>query len=194
VSDLAEPPPPSPGRVCVYAGSRAGARPDYLSAARELGRLLGSRGIELVYGGGGVGLMGALAEAALAAGGRVIGVIPGHLAAREHADRAGGELRVVGTMHERKALMAELSECFIALPGGTGTLEELIEMLTWAQLGLHRKPCGLLNVAGYYDRLLGFLDQAVLEGFLGVEDRAWLLVADAAQPLLDQLARRVPSS
>jgi uncharacterized protein (TIGR00730 family) len=197
VSAAAEPDPTVPRadqplrRVCVYAGSRPGLRPEYARAAADLGGLLARRGIELVYGGGGVGLMGALADAAVAAGGRVIGVIPGHLAEREAAHRSLSELRVVATMHERKLAMSELSECFIALPGGTGTLEELVEMLTWAQLGLHRKPCGLLNVAGYYEPLIAFLDQAVGEGFLAAEDRAWLAVAASPQALLDELAKRL---
>jgi len=179
------------GRVCVYAGSRAGARAEYLATARALGELLARRGIELVYGGGGLGLMGALANAAVDAGGSVIGVIPAHLAEREAAGRARGELRVVATMHERKLVMSELADCFIALPGGTGTLEELVEMLTWAQLRLHRKPCGLVNVQGYYDRLLAFLDHAVAEGFLSVADRSWLAVADSPAELLCELGRRV---
>src|ERR1043165_174167 len=143
-------------RVCVFCGSSPGARPEYRQAAEAMGRLLASRRIGLVYGGGNVGLMGLLADAALSAGGEVIGVIPRHLDAREVAHRGLPDLRVVASMHERKALMADLSDAFIALPGGLGTLEEMFEILTWAQLGLHRKPCGLLNVLGYFDRLLSF--------------------------------------
>jgi uncharacterized protein (TIGR00730 family) len=180
-----------PRRVCVYAGSHSGRRPAYAAAARSLGRLLAREGIELVYGGGGLGLMGDLANAALAEGGRVIGVIPGHLAEREAAHRSLTDLRIVSSMHERKLLMSELADAFIALPGGTGTLEELVEMLTWAQLGLHAKPCGLINVEGYYDSLIEFLDGAVREGLLEAQDRAWLSVAPAPEPLLGELRARL---
>ncbi len=180
-----------PRRICVYAGSHQGRRPAYAASASSLGRLLAREGIELIYGGGGLGLMGVLADAALAAGGRVVGVIPGHLAEREAAHRSVTELRIVSSMHERKLTMFELAEAFIALPGGTGTLDELIEMLTWAQLGLHAKPCGLINVEGYYDSLLAFLDHAVDEGLLEARDRAWLSVAPAPEPLLAQLRARL---
>jgi uncharacterized protein (TIGR00730 family) len=145
-------------RICVFAGSSAGVRPEYLRAAADLGTVLAARGIELVYGGARVGMMGAVAGAVLAGGGRVTGVIPQALVEKEVAHDGLTELRVVTSMHQRKALMADLSDAFIALPGGWGTLDEMFEILTWAQLGLHRKPCGLLNVSGYFDRLLAFLD------------------------------------
>jgi uncharacterized protein (TIGR00730 family) len=175
-------------RVCVFCGSSTGVRPEYVAAARALGALLAERGIGLVYGGGAVGLMGALADAALAAGGEVIGVIPHALVARELAHNGVGDLRVVATMHERKALMNELADGFVALPGGLGTLEEIFEAWSWAQLGSHTKPCALLNVAGYYDALLAFLDHAVREQFLRPEHRAMLLVDDDPARLLDRCA------
>ena len=150
-------------RICVFCGASPGARPEYREATAELARLLVKEGIGVVYGGGGVGLMGALADAVIAEGGEVIGVIPRALVDREIAHRDVIDMRVVGSMHERKALMAELADAFIALPGGLGTLEELFEVCTWAQLGLHRKPCALLNVAGYYDGIEDFLAHAVSE-------------------------------
>src|SRR5690242_19117334 len=153
-------------RVCVFAGSSAGVRPEYVSAAADFGTVLAGRGIELVYGGARVGLMGAVAGAVLAGGGRVTGVIPKALVEKEVAHGGLTELRVVTSMHQRKALMADLADAFIALPGGWGTLDEMFEILTWAQLGLHRKPCGLLNVFGYFDRLLAFLDHTMEEGFV----------------------------
>ena len=140
-------------RICVFAGSNAGSRAEYVSAAQDLGRALVSRGIDVVYGGGKVGLMGALADAVLAAGGRIHGVIPEALVAKEVAHAGLTELQIVGSMHERKAAMADGADGFIALPGGWGTLEEFFEVLTWAQLGIHRKPCGLLNISGYFDGL-----------------------------------------
>jgi uncharacterized protein (TIGR00730 family) len=179
-------------RVCVYAGSSAGARPEYAAAARAIVELLADRGFGVVYGGGKVGLMGALADAALARGAEVIGVIPGHLEEREIAHEGLTELRVVGSMHERKAMMAELANAFIALPGGLGTLEELVEMLTWAQLELHSKPCGLLNVCGYYDPLIAFLDRAVAEGFLTTANRTLLTVSAEPAALLDELLAPPP--
>lgn len=175
-------------RICVFAGSSPGANDAYRSAAVELGEALAARDIELVYGGGCVGLMGVLADAALARGGRVIGVIPHTLMVREVGHRALTELHVVDSMHERKAMMAELSEGFIALPGGFGTLEEMFEILTWAQLGLHGHPCGLLNVEGYFDSLLAFLDHSVQEAFVRDAHRAMLLVDDSPQSLLDRFA------
>jgi uncharacterized protein (TIGR00730 family) len=178
-------------RICVYAGSQPGARPEYAAAAETLVGRLAERGLGVVYGGGKVGLMGTVAAAGLAAATEVIGVIPYQLEQRELAHRALSELRVVGSMHERKALMAELSDAFIALPGGIGTLEELIEMLTWAQLGLHAKPCGLLNVAGYYDPLIAFLDGAVREGFLSAANRRLLTVAADPDVLVSELLARV---
>jgi uncharacterized protein (TIGR00730 family) len=174
-------------RLCVFCGSSPGNDPRYLEAARATGRLLAERGLGLVYGGGSVGLMGAVADAALAAGGEVIGVIPQVLAIRELAHRSLTTLHVVGSMHERKALMAELADGFVALPGGMGTLEELSEVLTWAQLGLHRRPVGLLDVAGYYRPLAQFFDQAVTAGFLRPAHRQLLLVGEAPGPLVDAL-------
>ncbi len=174
-------------RVCVFCGSSDGARPVYREAAAELGSVLAARGVGLVYGGGNIGLMGALADGALAAGGEVIGVIPEHLVSKEFAHRRV-DLRVVHSMHERKALMADLSDAFIALPGGFGTLDEFCEVLTWSLLGLHAKPCGLLNVDGYYDALLGLFDHAVAEGFAQVESRALVLVDGDAGRLLDRLS------
>jgi uncharacterized protein (TIGR00730 family) len=171
-------------RICVFCGSSFGAHPDYVQAAGDLGRLLAARGITLIYGGGRVGLMGEIARAVLAAGGEVIGVMPQSLADKEIAFREI-DLRLVGTMHERKAVMAELAEAFVAMPGGLGTLEELAEILTWAQLDLHHKPCGLLNVRGYFDQFLGFLDQMVAEQFVLAEHRAMLLSSPDAQQLLD---------
>jgi uncharacterized protein (TIGR00730 family) len=173
-------------RICVFCGSSPGHDPRYLEAARDTGRLLADRGLGLVYGGGSVGLMGAVADAALAAGGEVIGVIPEVLQIRELAHRSLTRLHVVGSMHERKALMAELSDGFVALPGGMGTLEELAEVLTWAQLGLHARPVGLLDVAGYYRPLAEFFDRAVGAGFLRPAHRQLLLVDDQPGALLDR--------
>ncbi len=175
-------------RVCVFTGSSPGAQRAYAAAAEQLGRTLAERGLELVYGGARVGLMGVLADAALAAGGRVVGVLPEALVSKEVAHPGLTELHVVASMHERKALMAERADAFVALPGGLGTLEELAEVLTWAQLGLHAKPCGLLDVAGYYAGLLAFLDHAVAERFVHEEHRALLVAGEAPGPLLDRLA------
>lgn len=179
-------------RVCVYAGSSLGQNSRYRRAAEELVRVLVRRGIGIVYGGGNVGLMGVLADTTLALGGEVIGVIPKPLVDRELAHPELSELRIVATMHERKAEMAELSDAFVALPGGIGTLEEIIEVLTWTQLGLHRKPCALMNVGGYYDHLVAFLDRAVEERFLAREHRDLLLVAEDAERLLAELERYEP--
>jgi hypothetical protein len=170
--------------VCVYCGSSAGDRPEYVDAARALGRALAQRGIELVYGGAQVGLMGEVANATLAHGGRVIGVIPQMLVRREIAHAHLTALHVTASMHERKQKMADLSEGFIALPGGIGTFEELFEIWTWGQLGLHRRPCGLLNVAGYYDDLVRFLDHATASGFIRAEQRAMLSVERDVDALL----------
>jgi hypothetical protein len=161
-------------------------------AASELGKLFAARGIELVYGGARVGLMGALADAVLAEAGRVTGVIPRALVEKEVAHSGLTDLRIVTSMHQRKALMADLSDAFVALPGGWGTLEEMFEILTWAQLGLHRKPCGLLNVQGYFDRLLAFLDHTVEQGFVRREYRSLLAVSDAPAALLDALPAQTP--
>jgi uncharacterized protein (TIGR00730 family) len=174
-------------RVCVFCGSSPGARPAYGAAAEELGRLLVARGIGLVYGGGAVGLMGRLADEVLAAGGEATGVIPEALVAREIGHKGLTELRVVGSMHERKALMADLSDAFVALPGGLGTVEELFEIFTWAQLGLHRKPLGLLDVEGYYDGIARFLTHAVEERFLLEQHRAMLMVEREPRALLERL-------
>ena len=179
-------------RVCVYAGSNPGSDPAYADAARTLAGLLAERGVGLVYGGGKVGLMGVIADTALAAGGEVIGVMPQALIDREIGHPGLTELRVVDSMHERKALMAELADGFVALPGGIGTLEELIEVYTWSQLGIHAKGCGLLNVKGYYDGLATFLDHAVSQGFLRAEHRAVLKVEDDPARLLDRLAEFEP--
>ena len=181
-------------RLCVYCGSRTGDDPVYREAAEAVGRLLAGRGIELVYGGGNVGLMGALADAALEAGGRVIGVIPEDLMAREVGHRGLTELRVVSSMHERKLTMAELSDGFVALPGGIGTVEEIVEVLTWSQLGIHAKPCALLDVAGYFGPLVAFFDHAVARGFLRADHRRDLLVGAAAEPLLDAMAAWRPTA
>ena len=174
-------------RICVFAGSSLGAHPEYVAAARELGRTLARDGIGLVYGGGSIGLMGVLADSVLDASGEVIGVIPRRLATREIAHQQLADLRVVGSMHERKALMAELADGFIALPGGLGTLEELLEVTTWAQLGLHAKPIGLLDVRGYFAPLVALVERAVAEGFVAAENRGLLIVASDVPRLLAQL-------
>lgn len=173
--------------VCVYCGSSSGARLEYLEAATSLGSRLARYGKRLVYGGACVGVMGRVADAVLENGGEVVGVIPQGLMERDLAHQGLTQLHVVATMHERKAMMAELSDAFIALPGGIGTFEELFEILTWAQLGIHHKPCGLLNVAGYYDPLLVFLDHSVQEGFLAPEHRSLLLVENEPEALLKRL-------
>lgn len=175
-------------RVCVYCGSSPGARPEYRAAAEHVGALLVERGIGLVYGGGDVGLMGTVADAVLAAGGEVIGVIPEALLAKEVGHQGLTELRVVASMHERKMLMADLSDGFIAMPGGIGTVEEVVEVFTWLQLGLHRKPVALLEVAGYWAPLVAFLDHSVQERFVKPEHREMLLVGDDAGALLDAFA------
>ncbi len=179
-------------RICIFAGSSAGVRPEYSATAADLGTVMASRGIELVYGGARVGLMGAVADAVLAGGGRVTGVIPKALVEKEVAHNGLTDLHIVTSMHERKALMADLSDAFIALPGGWGTLDEMFEILTWAQLGLHRKPCGLLNVLGYFDRLLSFLDHTMEQGFVRREYGSLLSVAHAPAPLLDSLQSQTP--
>ena len=175
-------------RICVFCGSNPGVNPAYKNAAAGLGRLLAERKIELVYGGGNIGLMGVLADAALEASGRVIGVIPESLMAKEVGHQGLTELRVVGSMHERKALMADLAEGFIALPGGYGTFEEFCEVVTWSQLGLHAKPCGVLNVEKYYDPLLALFDLAVKEGFLRSDNRTLVLEERDPQRLLEKMS------
>jgi hypothetical protein len=174
-------------RVCVFCGASAGRGEIFRETASEVARALVRRGAGIVYGGGSVGCMGALADAALAAGGEVFGVIPEALAAREVAHRGLTELHVVGSMHERKALMAAHSDAFLALPGGFGTMEELFEVVTWQQLGYHSKPIALLNVAGYFDALLGFCDAATEADFIRPSDRVNLLCADDVETVLDTL-------
>jgi len=179
-------------RLAVFCGSNPGARPDYVQAARALGTLLAQKGIGVVYGGSSVGLMAALADAMQDELGDVIGVIPRMLVEREVANKSLTDLRVVETMHERKALMAELADGFIALPGGIGTLEEFFETWTWAQLGMHAKPCGLLNVEGYYDGMLQFLDHAVAERFVRDVHRAMVIVESDPEKLLSRFMSYEP--
>jgi len=179
-------------RLCVFCGSSKGARETYLHAAQTLGRELVMRGIELVYGGGNVGLMGAVANSVLGAGGRVTGVITEHLTRFEIGHIDIHDLRVVKTMHERKALMADLADGFIALPGGIGTYEEFFEVLTWAQLGIHSKPCALLNVDGFYDPLLSLMNHAVEESFVRAAHRDLILVETEPAALLDRMANHRP--
>jgi len=179
-------------RVCVFCGSNFGLHPAYVQAAKNVGTIFASKGIELVYGGGRVGLMGAVADTVLAAGGKVIGVIPESLVAKEVAHQNLTDLRIVASMHERKALMAELSDGFIALPGGFGTFEEFCEVLTWAQLGLHKKPCGILNVVGFYNSLLELFDFAVAEGFVRQEHRSLITVETEIVDLLDKMSKYQP--
>ena len=176
-------------KICVFTGSRHGASRAYADAAEQLARDLVERGFGLVYGGGNVGLMNIIADAVLDLGGHVTGVIPNALVSKEVAHRGLSELRVVNSMHERKALMAELSDGFIALPGGIGTMEEFFEVLSWAQLGIHNKPCGLLNVSGYYDPLIEFLDHAVSKDFVKPKHRALLIVEHDPMTLLDRFAK-----
>lgn len=170
--------------ICVFCGSRLGSKPIYRETAKSVGQLIAQQQLRLVYGGGNIGLMGVVADAVLEYGGEVVGVIPGHLQEKEVGHAGLTELHVVSTMHERKALMANLSDAFIALPGGFGTFEEFCEILTWAQLDLHRKPCGLLNVDGFYDPLLALFDRAVDDGFLRPEYRSMVLTATDADELL----------
>ncbi len=179
-------------RICVFCGSSRGARPEYAAASRNLGAALARRGLGVVFGGSRVGNMGELAASALEAGGEVIGVITRDLVDKRVALSSLRDLRIVESLHERKKLMADLSDGFVALPGGLGTLDELFDILSWAQLGLHPKPCGLLDVAGYYERLTAFLDHAAAEGFIEREHRAMLLVDEGADSLLDRFARYEP--
>jgi uncharacterized protein (TIGR00730 family) len=173
--------------VCVFCAANPGADPAYVQRTAAFGRFLAESGRRVVFGGGRTGLMGALAEGALAAGGEIVGVMPRHLVEREVAHTGLSELHVVGSMHERKARLAELSDGFVALPGGLGTLEELFETWTWGQLGLHRKPYGLLDIGGFFAPLLEFLDHAVREGFIRAEYRALLLVDSDPSALLDRM-------
>lgn len=174
-------------RICVFCGSSPGARPEYAEAAESLAKYLVAKNITIVYGGGHVGLMGILSDTARTAGGDVIGVIPHGLVAKEVADLQVKDLRIVDSMHERKAMMADLSDAFIAMPGGYGTFEEFCEILTWTQLGLQRKPCGLLNVAGYYDPLLRMFDHAVAEQFVKPLHRQMLIADTSPESLVDKL-------
>jgi uncharacterized protein (TIGR00730 family) len=180
-------------RICVFCGSSPRAGAAYFEAAEVLGRLLAELGKTLVYGGGGIGLMGALADSALARGGRVIGVIPEALATREVAHEGLTELRVTPSMHARKAMMVDASDAFVALPGGLGTFDELFEILTWAQLGIHDKPIGILNTAGFFDALVALVDRAVAEGFVRPEHRDMVVVDDDPRALLDRLADHRPT-
>src|SRR5687767_6843663 len=175
-------------RVCVFCGSSVGNQPAYAEAAQAMGAVLAKRGIGLVYGGGNVGLMGVVADAVMAHGGEAIGVIPQSLADREIAHGGITQLHVVDSMHARKAMMAELSDAFVALPGGYGTFEEFFEVVTWTQLGLHRKRCGLLNVGGFYDPLLALVDRASGTGFIKPQNRAIVMADDDPARLLDRLA------
>jgi len=181
-------------RICVFCGSSVGSHPRYSTAARELGRTLAERGLGVVFGGGKVGLMGVLADAALEAGGEAVGVIPEALVAREIGHNGLTRLHVVRSMHERKTLMADLADGFIALPGGYGTLEEFLEAVTWTQLGIHMKPCGLLNVDRYYDALLALLDRAVAEGFVRAANRSLVLDAPDVPTLLAKLEAFRPAA
>lgn len=178
--------------VCVFCGSSMGLKPTYQLAAQAMGKALAERRLQLVYGGGNVGLMGEIADATLAAGGKAIGVIPEALVAKEIAHTGLTKLHIVGSMHERKALMSDLADAFVALPGGYGTLDEFCEMLTWTQLGLQQKPCGLLNVDGYYDDLIAMFDRAVSEQFLRKENRKLVIEEQDPLRLLDLLANYQP--
>lgn len=178
--------------ICVFCGSYPGNNPLYMTSARQMGAAIARRGLGLVYGGGHVGLMGAVADGALQAGGRAVGVIPQTLVDKELAHRSLTELRVVTSMHQRKAMMAEIADGFIALPGGFGTLDELFEIITWAQLGFHRKPIGLLNVDNYFDPLLTFINHIAQEGFISPEHRSAVAVADEADALLNTLLTAEP--
>lgn len=173
-------------RICVFCGSTFGAKEQYKKAAQELGQLMAKKNIGLVYGGGNVGLMGEIANAVIKANGEAIGVIPNFMVEKELAHRQLTELKVVNSMHERKALMAELSDGFIALAGGIGTFEELFEVLTWRQLGIHNKPCGILNVANYYDKLIDFINYSVTEEFVKSEARDLIFVESESAKLLDK--------
>ena len=178
-------------RICVFCGSSTGTLPIYRETALTVGRLLAERDIAVVYGGGHVGLMGAVADGALQAGGKVTGIIPRSLMERELGHDGLTDLHVVGTMHERKAMMAEMSDAFIALPGGFGTYEEFFEVVTWSQLGVHRKPCGLLNLNGFYDALLALCDHATAQGFIRTVDRALVIADSDPKRLIETIASTV---
>ncbi len=179
-------------RLCTYCGASSGRKPEYLAAANTLGKTLADRGIGLVYGGGNIGMMGAIADAAVRNGGEAIGIIPHDLLKKETPYEGLSDLVLVDSMHERKAMMAKFSDGFAALPGGLGTLEELFEVWTWAQLGFHRKPCALLNVEGYFDPLITFLDGMVSEGFVKKQHRSMLIVEEDVDNLIDKLEAYVP--
>src|SRR5215467_14660353 len=179
-------------KICVFCGSSVGARPAYAAAAKELGELMAQRGIGLVFGGGCIGLMGTIADAVLNNGGEAIGVIPDGLMQREIGHRGVTRLHVVETMHQRKALMGDLSDAFIAMPGGYGTLEEFAEIVTWSQLGIQIKPCALLNIEGYWDGLLTFLDHAVAENFVRQENREMILVGASPEEILNKIQLWTP--
>lgn len=189
---MTHPPVPVTQRICVFCGSALGTNAVYRQSAESLGAELARRGLGLVFGGGKVGLMGVVADATLAGGGHAIGVIPSFLSSKEIAHDGLPDLRVVESMHERKALMANLSDAFVVLPGGMGTLDETCEILTWAQLGLHQKPVGLLNTSGYFDQFMAFLDRAVADGFVRAEHRRLLIVASDPVELLTQLTAARP--
>jgi uncharacterized protein (TIGR00730 family) len=188
IEQVSSPVPVSARSVCVFCGSNAGLRSEYVEAARQLGRLIASLGLTLVYGGGKVGLMGALADAALANGGRAVGVMPQALVDKEIAHRGLTELHVVGSMHERKARMEELADAFLLLPGGFGSWEEFFEIVTWAQLGLHRKPFGVLNTAGYYDHFLAMADRATEDAFVRQSHRSMIIVDTVPERLMERLS------
>lgn len=180
--------------ICVFCGSSGGSRTGYADAARETGRTIADAGLTLVYGGADVGLMGLVADAALAAGGKVVGILPAALKDKEIGHNGLTELHVVGSMHERKAMMADRSDAFMALPGGAGTLEEIFEVWTWGQLGLHQKPCGLLNTGGFYDSLIRFLDHQTAEGFMKPEMRTMVQVAETPADLIAKFGAYTPPS
>ncbi len=179
-------------RICVFCGSNKGAKPAYIEAAKSLGKVLVEKNIGLVYGGGKVGLMGVIADEVLAGSGEVIGVIPQSLVAREVAHQNVTQMHIVNSMHERKALMADLSDGFMALPGGMGTFDEFCEILTWAQLGIHQKPCGILNIENYFTPLLAMFDHAMREGFLRDTHRAMVIEATEPETLLELFAKYQP--
>ena len=181
-------------RLCVFCGSSVGTQSEYDHTARLLGKAMVQRGLGLVYGGGNIGLMGIIAETVLQEGGEVIGIIPEAFVEKEVAFQEITELRIVNTMHERKALMADLSDGFVALPGGFGTLEEICEMITWAQLGFHHKPCGVLNVSGFFNSLLSFFDHQVQQGFVTPSNRTLVFEAEDPDALLDYMIKTVPGS
>ncbi len=178
--------------ICVFCGSSPGSRSEYLEAARDLGAALVQQGINLVYGGGNVGIMGAIAESVFNSGGKVTGVIPRHLAEKEVAYTELSDLRIVDSMHQRKALMEQLSDGFIAMPGGLGTIEEFFEVWTWTQLNMHQKPCGLLNICGYFDQLLNFLDHTVEEQFVQADHRHMIIVEENSHKLIDHFRSYTP--